>query len=268
MTKARKALLAAGVKVRDSSAAFALTHQKSMVIDDKIGFVESLNWEPRDLTETRDYAVATTKKSEVKEMIRCFDADWARKPFKPDPKSRTAFGAPITDANGSRPSSTRRRNRSGFKMNAIRIQSSSKARSRGEPWGSRPGSWRAPHIRCRERSSLKASAGCELCTTSGPRFTFKALEIARQDGDRGRQASDSRIDQSQPRQFRLTARTRDRNYVEPVLKRLVQVSRRDWKHSRKLDLSDEGLLADFEKHGAKGADKLAIPTHSSGRTAE
>src|SRR6201988_3737845 len=60
--KARKALVAAGVKVRDSSAAFALTHQKSMVIDDKIGFVESLNWEPRDLTETRDYAVTTTKK--------------------------------------------------------------------------------------------------------------------------------------------------------------------------------------------------------------
>ena len=85
--KARKALLAAGVEVRDSSAAFALTHQKSMVIDDKIGFVESLNWEPRDLTETRDYAVTTTKKSEVREMVRCFDADWSRKPFKPDPKS-------------------------------------------------------------------------------------------------------------------------------------------------------------------------------------
>src|SRR5262245_53381509 len=33
--KARKALLAAGVQVRDSSAAFALTHQKSMVIDEK-----------------------------------------------------------------------------------------------------------------------------------------------------------------------------------------------------------------------------------------
>lgn len=68
--KARNALLAAGVKVRDSSAAFALTHQKSMVIDDRIGFVESLNWEPRDLTETRDYAVTTTKKSEVKEMTQ------------------------------------------------------------------------------------------------------------------------------------------------------------------------------------------------------
>ena len=55
--RARKALLAAGVAVRDSSPEFAVTHQKSMVIDDEIGFIESLNWETRDLTETRDYAV-------------------------------------------------------------------------------------------------------------------------------------------------------------------------------------------------------------------
>ncbi len=44
---ARKALLAAGVSVRNSSAAFAVTHQKSMVIDNKVGFIRSLNWETR-----------------------------------------------------------------------------------------------------------------------------------------------------------------------------------------------------------------------------
>ena len=74
--EARSRLLAAGIAVRDSSAEFAVTHQKSMVIDDKTGFVESLNWESRDLTETRDYAVATTRSAEVAEMVRCFDADW------------------------------------------------------------------------------------------------------------------------------------------------------------------------------------------------
>jgi cardiolipin synthase len=121
--KARKALRGAGVAVRDSSAAFALTHQKSMVIDDKIGLVESLNWEPRDLTETRDYAVTTTKKSEVREMIRCFDADWDRKPFKPDPKSHLIW----CPNNGRERIATvidGARNRSGFKMNAIKTQSS------------------------------------------------------------------------------------------------------------------------------------------------
>jgi cardiolipin synthase len=84
---ARKVLEAAGVAVKNSSAEFAVTHQKSMVIDDSIGFIESLNWETRDLTETRDYAVETTRKSEVAEMVRCFDADWVERPFSPDPDS-------------------------------------------------------------------------------------------------------------------------------------------------------------------------------------
>src|ERR1700743_152115 len=84
---ARNALLAVGVSVRDSNSAFAVTHQKSMVIDDKVGFIESLNWETRDLTVTRDYAVETTAKAEVAEMVRCFDADWAATPFAPDTDS-------------------------------------------------------------------------------------------------------------------------------------------------------------------------------------
>ncbi len=80
----KKALLAAGVSARDSNSAFAVTHQKSMVIDDRVGFIESLNWELRDLTETRDYAVETTKKTEVEEMVRCFDADWEERTFEPE----------------------------------------------------------------------------------------------------------------------------------------------------------------------------------------
>ena len=81
--EARKLLTDAGIAVRDSSPAFGLTHQKSMVIDDKVGFVESLNWEPRDLTKTRDYAKVTTRAHEVAEMVACFDADWERKAFGP-----------------------------------------------------------------------------------------------------------------------------------------------------------------------------------------
>ena len=84
----RKALADSGVEVRDSSPAFALTHQKSMVIDGATGYVESLNWETRDLTQTRDYAVVTTDALEVSEMLRCFEADWNQTKFKPDPKSR------------------------------------------------------------------------------------------------------------------------------------------------------------------------------------
>jgi phosphatidylserine/phosphatidylglycerophosphate/cardiolipin synthase-like enzyme len=84
---ARGALLAAGVSVRDSSTEFAVTHQKSMLIDNEVGFIESLNWETRDLTQTRDYAVETTNAAEVEEMVRCFDADWHEQPFVPAPGS-------------------------------------------------------------------------------------------------------------------------------------------------------------------------------------
>src|SRR5271163_1807822 len=84
----KKKLAHEGIEVIDSSPAFDLTHQKSMVIDDSIGFVESFNWETKDLTITRDYAVVTTHKIEVEEMITCFQADWDRKKFNPGQHSQ------------------------------------------------------------------------------------------------------------------------------------------------------------------------------------
>src|SRR5438067_12550735 len=78
----QKALKAAHVDVIDTSPEFNVTHEKSMVIDDEVAYIESLNWETKDLTVTRDYAVVTSQPQEVAEVIRCFEADWERKPFK------------------------------------------------------------------------------------------------------------------------------------------------------------------------------------------
>jgi phosphatidylserine/phosphatidylglycerophosphate/cardiolipin synthase-like enzyme len=80
---ARKELGAAGIEVFDSNPSFSLTHEKSMVVDDTKALVKSLNWETRNLTETRDYAVVTDHPREVQEMIDCFEADWKRQPFNP-----------------------------------------------------------------------------------------------------------------------------------------------------------------------------------------
>ena len=79
--ESRKTLVEGGVKVIDSNPHFDLTHEKSMVIDDTIAFVQSLNWETKNLTVTRDYAVVTTHKHEVDEIAQCFDADWNRDKF-------------------------------------------------------------------------------------------------------------------------------------------------------------------------------------------
>ena len=78
----RQELARAGVDVIDSNPALALTHEKSMVIDNRTAFVESLNWETKHLTRTRDYAVITDHRHEVDEIMECFEADWRRHPFE------------------------------------------------------------------------------------------------------------------------------------------------------------------------------------------
>src|SRR5271154_6966475 len=85
--ESRKTLTKGGVKVIDSNPAFDVTHEKSMVVDDQTAFVKSLNWETKNLTETRDYAIVTSHPHEVGEIIECFEADWSRKPFKGDEHS-------------------------------------------------------------------------------------------------------------------------------------------------------------------------------------
>ncbi len=77
----------AGVAVLDSNPAFDVTHEKSMVVDDESAFIQSLNWQTKNFTRTRDYAVQTRHKDEVKEVSACFDADWNRQEFKPGDQS-------------------------------------------------------------------------------------------------------------------------------------------------------------------------------------
>jgi cardiolipin synthase A/B len=79
----RKLLADAGIEVIDSTPAFEITHEKSMVVDEKSAWIMSLNWETKNLTDTRDYAVVTSHAHEVREIVECFEADWARHPFNP-----------------------------------------------------------------------------------------------------------------------------------------------------------------------------------------
>jgi cardiolipin synthase len=45
---------------------------------------------------------------------------------------------------------------------------------------------------------------------------------------------------------------------EHVIKRLSKIAHHDWEHSHPLDLTDEGLLEEFEEHKTKGAEELAL----------
>jgi cardiolipin synthase len=61
-------LRASGLEVLDTKPAFDVTHEKSMVIDDRMTRIGSLNWEPENFEKTRDHAVLTTDLHEASEL--------------------------------------------------------------------------------------------------------------------------------------------------------------------------------------------------------
>jgi len=245
------ALAAAGVEVRDSNPAFALTHQKSMVIDHEWGFVESLNWETRDLTETRDYAVTTTKKLEISEMVDCFEADWAKQNFVPHPDSqliwcpnngRERIGAFIDSARDTLWIQNERYQDTDIIERLVR------AVLRGVQ----------VHIMARQPHKLKKNKLIE---------GIGGLRIMHDVGAKVHRLNDMKLhgkmllaDETRaivgsinltPGSFDDRRELAIETDAHHVVKRLVDTSHRDWKHSRKLDLSDEAVQADLEKHGIR-----------------
>ncbi len=259
--ESRKALAAAGIDVRDSNPAFDLTHQKSMVVDSEIGFVESLNWEPRDLTETRDYAVVTTRKHEVAEMVDCFDADWARHTFAPKPGSRLVWcpnngRERIAEFIDSAKHTLWLQNER--YQDTVIIERLVRAANRGVKI----------HILARPPHTLKVDklvegvgglrimrdVGAKIHRLKGLKLHAKMILV---DDDRAVVGSINLAPGSFDARRELAIDVDGRHVVD----RLNKLARHDWEHSHPIDLSDEGLLADLEKRGGKGADKLALEPH-------
>jgi len=254
----RKALQAAGVAVKDSSTEFAVTHQKSMVIDNRVGFIESLNWETRDLTETRDYAVETTKKSEVAEMVRCFDADWAERPFTPETGSQLIWcpnngRQRIADfIDGAKRTLWLQNERY---QDMVIIERLVRAVNRGV----------RVCIMARELHKLKRKklfegvSGLRIVHDVGAKVrTLRHLKLH----GKIMVADDCRaiigsINLS-PGSFDDRRELAIETSSDHVVDRLVETVRHDWKHSRKLPLSDEAVLADLEGRGLNEVSRLAL----------
>ncbi len=69
-------LESAGVAVRWSSDAFRHTHEKSLVIDDKIALIATFNFTHSSFTRNREYGLLSTGPDVVAEVAAIFDADW------------------------------------------------------------------------------------------------------------------------------------------------------------------------------------------------
>ncbi|MCI0547337.1 MAG: phospholipase D-like domain-containing protein [Candidatus Rokubacteria bacterium] len=74
----------AGIPVRWTNPAFAVTHEKSLVIDGTRALIATFNLVLKYFTETRDYGIATSDPAQVAEVAAGFEADWNRQPFAPD----------------------------------------------------------------------------------------------------------------------------------------------------------------------------------------
>ena len=76
-------LEAGGIAVIWSNEAFAVTHEKSMVVDSEKALIATFNFGPKYFTLTRDYGIVTSDPGVIVEVEQCFEADWDRRDFVP-----------------------------------------------------------------------------------------------------------------------------------------------------------------------------------------
>jgi phosphatidylserine/phosphatidylglycerophosphate/cardiolipin synthase-like enzyme len=81
------ALRDAGVAVRWTSPHFAVTHEKSMVIDSRLALIATFNYVDKYFTATRDYGIVTEEAEAVRQVIDCFEADWNEQVYTLPPGS-------------------------------------------------------------------------------------------------------------------------------------------------------------------------------------
>jgi len=259
----RKTLTEAGVEVTDSNPAFDVTHEKSMVVDEHTAFIHSLNWETKNFTETRDYAVVTSHTHEVKEVIQCFDADWDRTIFSPSEShliwctgnGRQRIGRFIDEAKHSLWVQNERY------QDPVIIERLVRASGRGVKVHVLA---RAPH-KLKKDKLVEAVGGLRIMDDVGIKVhKLKGLKLHAKllfaDGIRAVIGSINLAPGSFDSRRELAIEVHD----QEVMDRLHTVVHRDWHNSRPLDLTDEGLLADLEDTDPDAAEDLALDAGANG----
>jgi cardiolipin synthase A/B len=256
--ESRKMLTDSGIEVKDSNPTFDVTHEKSMVVDDKTAFVQSLNWETRNLTETRDYAVVTSHQHEVNEVLECFEADWNRHDWNPGENScliwcigngRQRIGQFIDDAKHSLWVQNERY------QDPVIIERLVKAKLRGVKVHvlARP-----PH-KLKKEKLAEAVGGLRIMEDVGIKVhKLKGLKLHAKllfaDRARAIVGSINLAPGSFDSRRELAIEVRD----EEVMNRLHTIAHHDWEHSHPLDLTDAGLQAELQKIDPTVSEDLAL----------
>jgi phosphatidylserine/phosphatidylglycerophosphate/cardiolipin synthase-like enzyme len=261
----RRALERAGVDVKDANPAFDVTHEKSMVVDDETAFVKSFNWTAKNVSETRDYAVMTTHGHDVEDIASCFDADWGRHRFAPRDDGHLVWSP--NDARERICSFIDRSRELLIVQNErfqdmIVIDALLRAARRGVKVHVMA---KAPHTLKREKL-VEGVGGLRILQDSGVKVhKLKGLKLHGKmllaDDMVAIVGSMNLAPGSFDSRRELGIEVHDSNVID----RLRDVAHHDWKHSRPLDLSNEGLLADFESRVEEVQELLALNTRSGRR---
>jgi cardiolipin synthase len=222
-----------------------------MVVDDRTALIGSMNWEPENFTMTRDYGVMTRDPREVSEVIDCFDADWSRQPFEPGKSSRLIWCPGGREQIAQFIDSAKH---SLFIQNeryqdAMIVEHLVRAKLRGVK----------VHVMTRPSHSLRAE---KLVEGVGDLRIMQDVGIGIRKIRRIKlHAKMLLADKSRaiigsinltPGSFDSRREVAIRVEDDDILIRLVKVVHHDWKNARRLDLSDEALLSDLEKHPKQG----------------
>jgi cardiolipin synthase len=70
-----------GVETKWANKAYALTHSKFLVIDQKTGFIMTMNLTKSSFTKNREFGIITDSKYDVEGLEDVFNADWNRNPY-------------------------------------------------------------------------------------------------------------------------------------------------------------------------------------------
>lgn len=251
---ATASLEAAGIEVRDGNPAFDVTHEKSMVVDGDTAYVKSLNWAPENFSATRDFAVRTTDPDEVQEVLRGFEADWSRGEFDSGDAARLVWckgnarkrlGDLIDSARDTLWLQNER-----YQDETI-IEHLVRARERGVKL----------KVLAKPVHTLKAGKvtegvnGLRLLSDVGAHVhRLHKLKVHAKvilaDGDRAIIGSMNLAPGTFDSRRELGIEVTDGH----VLHRLRHVFEHDWDHSKPLDLSEEAVKEDLQRHGKAGKD--------------
>jgi cardiolipin synthase len=248
----------ADVEVSNGNPAFHVTHEKSMVVDDTLALVGSLNWATRNLKTTRDYAVMTARRHDVEEIMECFEADWHRQAFIPREKSELVWCPGVGRDRICR--FIDEAQRSLFIQNerfqdAVVIERLVRAARRGVK------------VRIMARPAHTLSLDKLVEGVGGLRILYdvgvkihklKHLrlhgKILLADNVAAIVGSINFAPGSLDERRELAINVRDAEIID----RLRRVARHDWKRSHALDLSDDGLRADLEDRLDGSAESLGL----------